>query len=102
MASDGTGALHAVPGLDWNINNMVVSVKAKLDLLIFMKTDPVYGDKTGARLTLLDVLVIGEEEQHETVEAPTPDIAPSVSPKRLAQAASLTADGGKIKAFRLE
>lgn len=102
LSDTGTDTLQAVPGLDWITNNMVVSVQAKLDLLIFLKADPVYGDKTGARLTLLDVLVIGEQEERETVEAPTPEPAPSVSPKRLAEAANLTAEGGKIKAFRLE
>ena len=98
LSNTGTDTLQAVPGLDWITNNMFVSVQAKLDLLIFLKADQVYGDKTGARLTLLDVLVIGEQEEHKTVEAPTQEHAPSVSPKRLAQAASLMADRLNYKA----
>jgi hypothetical protein len=85
-------------------DNVLISAQVEVSQTLNMVIDPTYGDKSGLRFRVLDILILGESEPDATAAAaplPLPP-PPAVSPKRLAAAARLAEGSGRVKAFKLE
>ena len=92
------GELVPVEGVGWIKDGVIVSLSVKVDFIVIEKIDPKWGEKSGVRLTVTNVLIVGQIDvpsgARATASAPAP-----VSPKRMALAAKLSAAGGRVKAF---